>query len=224
MKRVIGFVLTVLMLSCVLGWSTPACAIEIVSQDDSFLTPDNIPTVEEFLYDRSNGLRLDRFFLSLASGSSESLTLTCKQGEVSDDVFWVTSDRKVAVVQQGEVTGVNFGICTIMARTTDGLRASCTVLVVPEKAVFRTVKKRSAGKISISWQEIDGVSGYQLYRATSEDGTYSKVKTFSDGTTTAFVNTVTRNKTYYYKIRAYYKANDGTYFYGDWSDIASVTA
>lgn len=222
MKRFFVFLFASLVLCCALGWSVPAYAVEVADQDDSISMTDNIPTVEEFLYDNSNGFMLDHISLTLTPDAAKTLTAKWKQADVTRDVIWITSDRDIATVQGGEVTAVDFGICTVTAKTTDGLRASCTILVTPDKAAFRTVKKCSAGKVSISWREISGATGYQLYRATSKDGTYSKVKTFSDAETTSFTNTVTRNKKYYYKVRAYYKTGDGTYLYGAWSDIQSV--
>ena len=56
------------------------------------------------------------------------------------------------------------------------------------------------GKIKLTWEKIDGAAKYEVYRATSKDGTYSLLKTL---TGTSLTNTSTTvGKTYYYKIRA----------------------
>ena len=58
----------------------------------------------------------------------------------------------------------------------------------------------SSGKIKVSWKTIDGAVKYEVYRATSKDGTYKLVKTT---TGTSFTNTsTTAGKTYYYKVKA----------------------
>ena len=58
----------------------------------------------------------------------------------------------------------------------------------------------SSGKIKISWDEVDGAVEYEVYCATSESGTYSRIKTT---TSTSLTNTsTTAGKTYYYKVRA----------------------
>ena len=58
----------------------------------------------------------------------------------------------------------------------------------------------STGKIKLSWDKIDGATSYVIYRATSKDGTYSKLSTV---TGTSATNTKTdAGKTYYYKVRA----------------------
>jgi fibronectin type 3 domain-containing protein len=78
----------------------------------------------------------------------------------------------------------------------------------------------SYNSINVSWNAVGNASGYQLYRATSPDGTYSLIK----GTTsTSYTNTgLSTGKTYYYKIRAY-RTVSGSKVYSDYSDIVSAT-
>ncbi len=56
------------------------------------------------------------------------------------------------------------------------------------------------GKITISWDEIDGAVKYQVYRAASKTGTYKLMKTVA-GTEYTNSNAVA-GTTYYYKVRA----------------------
>ena len=59
----------------------------------------------------------------------------------------------------------------------------------------------STSGIYISWPAVSGASGYELYRAASAQGSYSKVKTLKSN---AYSDTSTAvNKPYYYKVRAY---------------------
>lgn len=56
----------------------------------------------------------------------------------------------------------------------------------------------------VSWKKVSGASGYRIYRATSKNGKYSKVKTITSSSTTSWNNTgLKAGKAYYYKIRAY---------------------
>ena len=58
----------------------------------------------------------------------------------------------------------------------------------------------SNGNPKLSWGAIDGVSYYSIYRATSKDGTYSKIKTTK---ITSFADTSAKvGQTYYYKVKA----------------------
>lgn len=58
----------------------------------------------------------------------------------------------------------------------------------------------SSGKVKVTWKAIPGAQKYEVYRATSKSGTYSKMYTT---TATSYVNTsATVGKTYYYKVKA----------------------
>lgn len=60
--------------------------------------------------------------------------------------------------------------------------------------------KSETGKPRLTWEAISGATGYDIYRATSENGTYTKIYTASS---TRLTNTSAKAGTrYYYKIRA----------------------
>lgn len=73
--------------------------------------------------------------------------------------------------------------------------------------------------IKVSYDKVDGASGYQIYRSTSKNGKYSLVKTT---TSLSYLDkNKTTGKTYYYKVRAY-RTISGTKYYGSYSTIGSV--
>ena len=80
-----------------------------------------------------------------------------------------------------------------------------------------TVKKSSTGKVSVSWTNIAGETGYQISQSTSKTGT-NIVVTYATTTGKSKVITATKNKTYYYKVRAY-KIVDNKKIYGPWSNV-----
>lgn len=86
------------------------------------------------------------------------------------------------------------------------------------------VNSNSYNSIKIEWKNVDDVDGYEVYRATSELGTYSLRKTVTKDSKLRYINTsVTTGKTYYYKIRAYKIINDKK-IYGQYSEIVSGKA
>jgi len=110
-------------------------------------------------------------------------------------------------------------------KTVDGAKVysddSVVVSVKPKPLKVTGIKaaKVKSGQAKISWSKQANVSGYQIVRATSKNGTYKSV-----GTTTklTFKNTkLTPGKTYYYKVRAY-KTVSGKKIYGAYSGIKSV--
>ena len=73
-------------------------------------------------------------------------------------------------------------------------------------------------KLVLSWAKIPGANGYEVYRATSYNGTYKKIKTL---TANSFTNAKLKSKkTYYYKIRAYRNVK-GQKVYSSYSKIVS---
>jgi len=98
---------------------------------------------------------------------------------------------------------------------------SSVVSAKPIPATPGSVKaaRASSTSIKVSWGKVAGASGYQVYRATSNTGTYSSV-----GTTTSLSYTnskLTTGKTYYYKVRAY-RTVGSTRVYGKWSSVVST--
>lgn len=76
--------------------------------------------------------------------------------------------------------------------------------------------------INVSWKKVNGADGYAVYRSTSKSGTYSLKKTIIKGSTLSYTNTgLTKNKTYYYKVKAY-KIVDGKKIYSDYSLVKYI--
>ena len=44
----------------------------------------------------------------------------------------------------------------------------------------------SKASVTIEWTKVSGASGYQIYRATAKNGSYSRIKTISSANITAF--------------------------------------
>lgn len=80
------------------------------------------------------------------------------------------------------------------------------------------------GKITVSWNNVSGATGYRIFRSTSLNGTYTRIKGIANGTTDSYADTTTiAGKTYYYKVRAYRKVNESDIL-SDFSDIVSKKA
>jgi hypothetical protein len=79
------------------------------------------------------------------------------------------------------------------------------------------IKKTS---VKLSWTKASGATGYEIYRASSKTGTYTKVATTKKN---SYTNTKLKaNTTYYYKVRAY-KTSGSTTVYGKLSGAVKVT-
>ena len=91
--------------------------------------------------------------------------------------------------------------------------AAVSVSIVPFTTTVE-VDAASSNALKVTWNAVDSASGYQVWRSTSANGTYSLVK---DTTATSFTNKKLSTGTYYYyKVRAYVTVGSKTY-YGNYS-------
>ena len=93
-------------------------------------------------------------------------------------------------------------------------KASSTQLPAPTV----TGGNDAQGRPTLKWNAVTGAAKYEVYRARSKDGDYTK---YSTTTGTSYTNTgyIENGNTYYYKVRAL----DAKGTAGAWSSIVSVT-
>ena len=77
------------------------------------------------------------------------------------------------------------------------------------------------GKASLTWSNVSGESGYQVYYSSKKDSGYKKVESYKVNVVKGSKSKLTSGKTYYFKVRAYKKTDDGT-VYGAWSTVKSI--
>ena len=94
-----------------------------------------------------------------------------------------------------------------------------TKVASTDKLVGTSTAKRTA---TLTWDRSNTVGGYEIYRSTTENGTYKKIAVVPNGKGAYTDNTVGSNRTYYYKVRAY-KPINGSYVYGDYSKTIAIT-
>lgn len=93
------------------------------------------------------------------------------------------------IAQSSRNAEANSAASNIAERTCDCAAPSVTTSNNPE-----------TGKIVLKWKAVDGAAKYEVYRATSKNGTYSKYFTTSG---TSYTNTSAyAGYTYYYKVKA----------------------
>ncbi len=95
-----------------------------------------------------------------------------------------------------------------------------TVKAIPARPEIKATSAKK-GVATITWADVSGESGYQLYYSTSKDGKYKKVKSYSAGTVKATKSNLTSGKKYYFKVRAYKKTSGGV-VYSDFSPVKSA--
>ncbi len=82
-----------------------------------------------------------------------------------------------------------------------------------------TLKSESTSSIRIAWSSVQGATAYQIYRASTINGTYTRVTTT---TSSSYLNTgLSTGTTYYYKVRAY-RIQYGVTYYGGYSTVQGI--
>ena len=115
-------------------------------------------------------------------------------------------------------------VVTTNKTVTSGYSAVKSAKCVPAKPGSVKVTSPNKKQLKVSWKKVSGASGYEVYRATSKDGKYTKVKTIGKGKTVTYTDKkVSSGKTYYYKVRSYRTVN-GKKVYSGYSSIVSKKA
>ena len=95
---------------------------------------------------------------------------------------------------------------------------TCVVTSYYKQPVVQ-IKKLNSSSVSIHWDEIEGIKYYEVYRKTSKQVNYKKMKTT---TATSYQNQpLTQGKIYYYRIRGY-RTYQGQKIYTQYSSVKSI--
>ena len=174
-----------------------------------------------------NAAKLSWNKIGNASGY-EIFRATSKTGKYQN-IKTVTNGSTISYTNAGLTTGKTY-YYKVRAYVTAGSSRlygnfSAVQSAKPVPAVPGSVKaaRISSAKIKISWGKVAGASGYEVYRALSNTGSYSKITTITRGSTTSYLNkSLIKGKTYYYKIRAY-KTVGGKKIFGSYSKVVFAT-
>lgn len=92
-----------------------------------------------------------------------------------------------------------------------------------KKTSVKLTTKSLKNKIKVSWSKSKGykVDAYEVYRAASKNGKYSKLYTTKKSNAKGYTNSKKLNngKTYFYKVRGV-RTIDGKTYYTKWSNVA----
>ena len=85
--------------------------------------------------------------------------------------------------------------------------------------LLQQIEPHSTTSITMNWEKIENVSGYEVYRSDSKDGKFTLVTSVASESVKE--GKLERGKTYYYKVRAYIK-NDEECVYGEYSEVRAM--
>ena len=77
------------------------------------------------------------------------------------------------------------------------------------------------GRATITWTNVAGETGYQIYYSTSKSSGYKKLTNIAANTTKVYAKNLKSGRTYYFRVRAY-KSAGGKYIYGAFSNVGAL--
>ena len=111
---------------------------------------------------------------------------------------YVNTGAKDGVTYYYMVTAVNDSGESAFSNTVSGQNKAVTSK--PSAPVVKIGHSATSGKPMLTWNAVSGATSYKVYRATSQNGTYSLLGTV---TATSYINTGAKDGvTYYYKVTA----------------------
>ncbi len=153
-----------------------------------------------------------------------------KVAYLNDDGEWVTAGYTTSTSLK--ITGLDYlGTYTFSIRayekTTNpstlhgGYSDSITVATNPLQVSSVSYSDLEFDGVTLSWSTSKSATGYQIYYATGTSSSYSRLT--STTSTSIVLEDLSKNSTYSFKVRAYYRDADGNVSYGSFSpDIITV--
>lgn len=93
--------------------------------------------------------------------------------------------------------------------------------IVPKATVIKSAVSSKTKQATVKWAKNTTAEGYQILYSQSSGFSGSKTKTAAASKTSLKIGSLTKGKTYYFKVRAY-KTVNGTKYYGAYSSVKSV--
>jgi hypothetical protein len=160
---------------------------------------------------------------SKSDGASGYYVKVRKKGTAKWNVKY-TSNRYMYVKDLAD--GCRYDICVVPYIKINGNRVqSCNNKTITSVYTLKktkiTGKTRNTGnKVTISWNDINGETGYQVFRSKTKNGKYTKISNVKNSEKKTVNLTIQAKKgvTYWYKVRAYKSVGNGKSVYGPWSD------
>ncbi|MBQ7295780.1 MAG: fibronectin type III domain-containing protein [Clostridia bacterium] len=111
-------------------------------------------------------------------------------------------------------------------KTSDGTviwgSASAAFVTATEPAKPQiSLSSTSKGKVAVSWNNVSGETGYQIYYSINKSSGYTKLTNVGTNKIKYTASKLSSGKTYYFKVRAYKKVNGKTIF-GTFSSVKSI--
>ena len=140
----------------------------------------------------------------------------------------ITNNDTITNTSTGLQDGTSYYYKIKAYKETDGKKeyikqASLKAVTNPVKPINLKAVNSTKNSIQISWDKVDRATGYEVFRSTSENSNYVRVKTITDNNTTQIISpNLKEDTTYYYRVKAYIEV-DGKKIYSNSATLKAAT-
>ena len=184
----------------------------IVSGQNKAVTPKPAALVVKIGHSATSGKPMLTWNAVSGAASYKVYRATAKNGTYSllgsvTVTSYTNTGAKDGVTYYYKVTAVNDSGESAYSNIVSGQNKAVTPK--PAAPVVKIGNSASSGKPMLTWNAVSGATSYKVYRATSQNGTYSLLGTV---TTTSYINTGAKDGvTYYYKVTAVNDSGESAY-------------
>lgn len=97
-------------------------------------------------------------------------------------------------------------------------------MAVLGQTTISSIQLNTSDQVTLKWTSVSGAHGYVIQKSNTQNGTYTKIKTIQSGSTVSWTGSISAGETAYFRIRAYRQESDGSFNYGAFSAVKSVTS
>ncbi|MDO4169265.1 MAG: phage tail tip lysozyme [Lachnospiraceae bacterium] len=166
---------------------------------------------------------------------ASAFNLNAKRTAGNGALSYTSSNNNVATVSStGKVTIKGTGYCTITVKVASTSTYSAatkvvSIYVVPKKTSVSSLKAVGGRKLKVTWSKNSKATGYVIQYSTNKNfsSNVKSVTVTNYKTTARTLSSLTRNRKYYVRIRAYKKTvvnGQNKNLYASWSAIKTSTA
>lgn len=153
--------------------------------------------------DRPNRIALSQNSLVLGIDETNEIFSALLPLHASDEkISWISDNDMVAVADNGIVTGVGAGNCTITVKSDYGnVSADCNVTVTLSPVKKINTENVNQHSIRVTWKDdnIHDIVGYKIYRSTSPDAVFTCI---GKTTNKSFLDSdLEEGQSYYYQVQ-----------------------
>ena len=158
--------------------------------------------------------------IDLSSSSVSEISSKTYTGSAIEPSFTVTLNNKILKENEDYTVtysnNISIGTAKILIKGTGNYTGEKTITfkIIPKKISKVSLSKKTTNSLTLSWNKLDDVTGYKIYKYDSKSEDYEYLKTIKGASTTSFTDSNLTDATVYkYKVRGY-KTVDGNAYNG----------